>query len=344
MRTWVVLILGAVLGLAPAWAEKRAFIVGVSDYAELVDLKKTIGDAEGYATLFENELNFRVTPLHNPTRLQFSEAFGRFLDTVNPGDEVAFIFSGHGWSDGVENYLVFSDAPRQSSEYALKDQTKALTSGVLSAIRARGAHITFAIIDACRDYPFDSYGKTIYGRGLIRTPLSEGTLVVYAAGDSQVALDRLGPSDTSPYSVFTRVLLPKLRDKNRPLREILRETRGEVRALAQTINHTQRPAFYEDFDGDYCLGGYCSRTPQPSAASLRREQDRSAWQMASEINTLEAYTSYQKQHPYGEFAGDAAAMIDQLTPKEVCENVWQQTYVGQRMEKVHARKTVWGDG
>ena len=27
---------------------KRAFIVGVGDYAELTDLKKTIGDADGY--------------------------------------------------------------------------------------------------------------------------------------------------------------------------------------------------------------------------------------------------------------------------------------------------------
>ncbi|MEL6474098.1 MAG: caspase family protein [Pseudomonadota bacterium] len=237
---------------------KRAFIVGVGEYKSITELEKTVGDAQGYEDLFETELGFDVTLLTNPSRAEFEASFGTFLETIMPGDEVVFVFSGHGWSDGAENYLVMADAPRDASEFELKAQTTALTRSVLAPLKEKRPRLTFAIVDACRDYPFDSLTRNAFERGLVRTDVSEGTLILYAAGSRQKALDRLSNTDTSKYSVFTRVLLPKLRDADRPLQDIAREVKTEVRELALTVGRNQLPAYYDELIGDYCLSGPCA--------------------------------------------------------------------------------------
>ena len=75
-----------------ATAEKRAFIVGVGDYQNLSDLRKTTGDAEGYNDLFGGDLEFEVTKLIDPTQMEFVEAFGVFLETVQEGDRLFSFF------------------------------------------------------------------------------------------------------------------------------------------------------------------------------------------------------------------------------------------------------------
>ncbi len=239
--------------------QKKAFIVGVQDYASLQDLTRTIEDANGYSGVFKNDLGFAVTPLaSNPKRGDFNRAFGAFLETIKPGDEIVFVFSGHGWSDGAENYLVFADARADASEFELKEDTIALSRSVLQRIRDRNPSLIVAIIDACRDNPFTG-NKNAFEKGLARVEAVEGTLVVYAAGERQKARDRLNDADKAPYSLFTRVLLPKLRDPNRPIMDTLDETRDEVERQANTIRHKQRPAIYSDVSNKFCFSGNCTR-------------------------------------------------------------------------------------
>ena len=120
----LLLLIGLCLATAAHAQGKRAFIVGVEQYSELKELKKAIGDAEGYRDFFESELGYHVTFVADPTEAQFLDAFDAFKQTIAPGDEVVFIFSGHGWSDGVENYLAMTDAPSQASESTIKRQCR----------------------------------------------------------------------------------------------------------------------------------------------------------------------------------------------------------------------------
>ncbi len=254
---FALLLFGAVATTAEAQT-KRAFIVGIGDYEELPDLEKTVGDARGYAQVLEEELGYEVTLLDdNPGRVEFITAFDAFRSSIAPGDDVAFIFSGHGWSDGAENYLVLSDAEQDASEIQLTLDTVGVTRFILENIKSRQPRVTLAIIDACRDYPFASITRSGFEKGLVRTEVSEGTMVMYAAGSNQKALDRLGNDDPSPYSVFTRVLLPKLSEADRPLHDIAREVKTEVRTLAEEIDHDQNPAYYDELLGDFCLSGEC---------------------------------------------------------------------------------------
>ncbi len=238
---------------------KKAFVVGIGDYEELTDLQKTIGDVRGYADVFGGTLGFEVTKLENPSLLEFDIAFTAFLETVGAGDDVVFIFSGHGWSDGAENYLAPADAPRAAPEAFVKRSTIALNSFVLAELRKRRPNLSFAIIDACRDNPFDTGTRSAFEKGLARVSAGEGELILYSAGSLQKSLDRLSEEDTSPYSVFTRILLPKLSDPSVPLAQIADEARSEVQKLADTIDHRQRPEMMLGVSLGYCLAGECRR-------------------------------------------------------------------------------------
>jgi len=255
-----IVIAAGLLWLAGGLAEaktKRALIVGVGDYSELTDLQKTTGDANGYAEVFRDKLGYETVQLIDADRAAFSEAFGKFLEQIEPGDEVVFIFSGHGWSDGAENYLVMSDAPREASEYRLKQETFALSSSILAGLRDRNPDLVLAIIDACRDNPFDGGTRSGFSRGLTRITSQRGSMVMFAADSGERALDRLGAEDTSPYSVFTRTLLPKLEDPFMSLQEIAISVKSEVSGLARSVHHEQLPTYYDGLSDRQCLTGEC---------------------------------------------------------------------------------------
>ena len=309
--SWVSLIALAIGLSAGAEAQdKRAFIAGVGDYEELDDLEKTLGDARGYAEVFEEDLGFEVTLLENPGRVEFITAFDAFQSSIAPGDDVAFIFSGHGWSDGSENYLVLSDAEQDASEIQLTLDTVAVTRTVLENIRARQPRVTLAIIDACRDYPFASITRSGFERGLVRTEASEGTMVMYAAGAHQKALDRLGNDDPSPYSVFTRVLLPKLRQDDRPLHDIAREVKTEVRTLAEEIDHDQNPAYYDELLGDFCLSGEC-REAEPGGMDADTVAFTEATARVGTAQGCTALIEYLDDFPDGKHRSVARILLSQ---------------------------------
>ena len=301
-RSLSLLLFAAFVALAASAGTKRALIVGVGDYAQLPDLQKTTGDATGYADVFSNDLGFEVTRLIDPTTVGFLEALDGFLQSIEPGDEVAFIYSGHGWSDGADNFLAFSDAPLESSEFALRHQTISLSTGVLAEIRARKPAVLFAIIDACRDNPFDTGTRSVT-RGMVRQEIVPGTLVVYAAGARQRALDRLGPDDDSPYSVFTRSMLPLLKKANVPLQFSVDEVRDEVSALAQTIEHDQRPAIYSDISAGFCFARECQQ-------KMVADQETVDWIYISsdgytQLDVCEKYRRHLEKYPEGRFAAVA---------------------------------------
>lgn len=274
MRGLVVFLLFAALVAGHSSAQaRRAFIAGVDAYDQLTVLTRPVEDARGYAQVFNQDLGFAVAPvLENPTRLQFSRAFGQFLESIRPGDEVVFVFSGHGWSDGAENYLVLRDAPRDASEFELKEQTVALSQTILAEIAARNPSLVVAIIDACRDNPFSTGTKSGYEKGLGRADVGDGMLVIYSAGERQRALERLGAHDREPYSLFTRKLLPALRNADMPLMLALDEAREQVATAAAAINHPQRPAFYSTLSMKFCFSGRCALPQGALKSSASDEQ------------------------------------------------------------------------
>jgi hypothetical protein len=71
----------------------------------------------------------------------------------------------------------------------------------------------------------------------------KGTMIMLSAGAGQEALDTLSPTDTNPNSVYTRTLLPLLKEPGLEITDLAKRLRGTVEGLAATIRHEQRPAF-----------------------------------------------------------------------------------------------------
>ncbi len=242
-------------GTAAVAAEGRhALVVGVNDYQNVPKLQKAVGDARAMKTALERA-GFTVDLVLNPDRRGFNLAISNFSRKLRAGDVALFHFSGHGVALDGENYLLPTDvpAPGDGDKELLKLEAMPLT-GVLERIRDAGARTEILIIDACRDNPYAGRGKRSFGvRGglaQIQPPRGPGgVFILYSAGYGQTAADRLNDKDTEPTSVYTRTLLRKITVEGKPITDIAREVREDVEALAATIGHAQRPAYYDELSG-----------------------------------------------------------------------------------------------
>ncbi|MBY9067271.1 caspase family protein [Hyphomonas sp. WL0036] len=307
---FAVLLLLLTAGLAPAFAQsKRALIIGNGNYEQLSPLEGVPQrDAVGYAEVFGDAIGFdEVIVRADITQADFLATLGDFIDSIEPGDTVAFVFSGHGWSDGSENYLAFVDAPLTGTESSRKLHTVALGQTVLDLIQSRSPGAVIAIVDACRNNPFRDQTKSL-PKGLGPLQEREGVLVAFAAGQGQTALASLPGDRANSYSLFTRHLLPRLADAHRPLSRIFEDVRKLVQQDADLVPHWQRPAVYSELPLDWCLDGDCQGALSEEGA---------LWLTAAAgAGTPEAcsiYADYMTRYPQGAYYA-AASRLASLPP------------------------------
>jgi TPR repeat protein len=259
------------LGADPAHAAKRvALVVGIDAYDNLREqeqLKKAVNDARAFGQALES-LGYRVIGADNADRRGFNENWQKFLSAIEPGDEAAFFFAGHGIEIGGQNYLLPRDVPKpQSGEASLVKNESLSVTQLLADLQAEGPRVSLIILDACRDNPFAGDGTRSVGgtRGLARVEAPEGTFVLYSAGTGQAALDRLSDTDDNANSVFTRSLVPLIKTPGLPLQEVALKVREEVVALASSVGRKQTPAYYDQVIGRFCVAGCEAGTPATQA-------------------------------------------------------------------------------
>ena len=178
-------------------------------------------------------------------------ALREFRATLARGDEVVFFYAGHGVQIGNANFLLPTDV-RDGSEDQVRDESIELQR-ILDGLSERRVDLALAIIDACRDNPFSRGTRAIAGRGLAPTSAATGQMIAFSAGTGQQALDRLGPGDRDPNSLFTRVLLQEMRVPGVTVDRVIRNVRRKVVDLARTVGHEQVPAIYDQIVGDFYL-------------------------------------------------------------------------------------------
>ncbi len=255
------------LGQAAAKGQRRrALVIGNNDYEELTDLNKAEGDAVSLQATLE-ELGFTVTLKRNISARDFDDAVDEFVDGLERGDVAFFFFAGHGVSYQQRNFLLPADMPALDAVRESRLERYAVDAqDLVDRIYSRGVEIAFVVLDACRDNPFppdpDTRAVRAYG-GLARMTPQKGAFVLYSAGIGQKALDRLGPEDTDPNSVFTRTFRPILATPGMPAVEIAKRTQVEVHALAATVPHDQDPAYYDQVVGQFYL-----KAPRPRLYGL----------------------------------------------------------------------------
>lgn len=294
---WVLILCLSVLA-TPLWAQKRlALVIGNNDYNSVVDLKKAVADAEAVSDKL-TDLGFETVQGLNLDRRGMNQTISDFTARLETGDTAFVFFAGHGVEIDGENYLLPTDivTPGSGQSDFVKSESIAL-SNLLDRVRATGARTSIAIIDACRDNPFEtangrSIGKT---RGLGRINAPQGMFVIFSAGAGQMALDRLSDTEAEPNSVFTRALLPRLSEPGLELRSMVANLRREVRDLSQTVSHTQIPAYYDELLGEFYFTP-ASGEVQVASNTQPLDKMRADLDLARSVGTVTALDTFLQKY------------------------------------------------
>ena len=231
------------------FANRKALVIGNDSYQKVTPLANAREDAKVLAESLTS-LGYKVSLKLDVTEKQFKSEIRTFKGQVQPGDEVAIFYAGHGVQINSTNFLLPVDIGGQSEE-EVKDEAISLQR-LLDDMNEKGAKFTLAMIDACRDNPFKVAGRSIAGgRGLAPTTAATGQMIVFSAGSGQQALDKLGPSDKSKNGLFTRVFVKEMQKAGISVDRVVRNVRSEVVSLAKSVGHDQVPAIYDQVVGEF---------------------------------------------------------------------------------------------
>ncbi len=293
---WFWIVWFAVIGM-PLFAQERlALVIGNDSYDTVVDLQKAVADAEAVSEKLQG-LGFQTITGLNLDRRGMNQRISEFTSRLDAGDTAFVFFAGHGVEIDGENYLLPTDivTPTSGETGFVKAESIALSS-LLDRVRATGARTSIAIIDACRDNPFETTnGRSIGGtRGLGRINTPQGMFVIFSAGAGQMALDRLSDEDAAQNSVFTRALLPRLSEPGLELRSMVADLRTEVRDLSQTVQHNQVPAYYDELLGDFYFTPAALETTEVAAAPAT--DIRADLSIARSVGTIAAFDTFLENY------------------------------------------------
>ena len=309
---------------APAADAKRiAFVVGINAYDSLPatqQLAKAVNDARAVARAFK-DVGFEVVLAEDTSRAAFLRAWQAFLNKVEPGDVTALYFSGHGIEINGSHYLLVRDVPQAAEgEEVLKNSGMRLQS-MIDRLKEQRAQLSIYIVDACRNNPYAAPGgkRSLGTRGARPEEPPKGTLIMMSAGAGQELLDTLSPTDPNPNSIYTRLLLPLLREPGLEITDLAKRLRGNVEALAATVRHEQRPAFYHELSGDFFLvpksaaPALASTAPiVPAPPALAVSEAAIAWGVTKDSNSPAVLEAFIKQFDGTVYATLARARLDEL--------------------------------
>jgi hypothetical protein len=239
------------LSIAPlkVYANRKALVIGNDSYQKISLLSNAREDARLMAESLIT-FGFKVQIKLDVTEKQFKSELRNFKNSIQPGDEVAIFYAGHGVQISSTNYLLPIDIAGQNEE-EIKDEAVPLQR-ILDDMNEKGAKFTLAMIDACRDNPFKSSARSVGGtRGLAPTTAATGQMIVFSAGSGQQALDKLGPTDKSKNGLFTRVFAQEMQKTGVTVDRVVRNARSKVVEMAKSVGHNQVPAIYDQVVGEF---------------------------------------------------------------------------------------------
>lgn len=180
--------------VSPAWSEKKvALVIGNSNYKHATPLPNPTNDARAMSRMLE-KIGFEVVSGTDLDRQAMADSMKLFAAKAENADTVLYFYAGHGIQVDGQNYLIPIDADL-ATEMDVKLST--LDIDLMLQQTPVTARVKLVLLDACRNNPFKaaiarSMGKTrsaAVGNGLAEMKPTFGTLIAYATGPGEVALD-----------------------------------------------------------------------------------------------------------------------------------------------------------
>src|SRR3954453_7137663 len=297
MRTLTLLasLMCMVLSVSAAMADRRvAFVVGNGTYKNVAQLPNPPIDAKAMAAVLRN-VGFEVVEGANLTRDAMTEKLLDFGKKAQGADVAVFFYAGHGIAISGSNYLLPIDAVIKSE---MDVKLGAAINIDLTLDQTMGdAKVKLVFLDACRDNPFAAKIKSNSATrsvsvhsGLAEMKSGEGTLIAFATGPGQTALD--GQEGTN--SPFTRALLANIAQPGVEIQQAMTKVRAQVN---EETNKGQLPWGHTNLIGSVYLNpaaapapaaaGPVASAPAAASTSPNSEVEVEFWRSVKESNKAE---------------------------------------------------------
>jgi uncharacterized caspase-like protein len=300
-----------------ARADKRvAFVVGNGAYKNVAQLPNPPIDAKAMAAVLRN-VGFDVVEGTNLTRDTMTEKLLDFGKKAQGADVAVFFYAGHGIAISGTNYLLPVDADIKS-EMDVK-LGSAINIDLTLDQTMSDAKVKLVFLDACRDNPFAAKIKSNSATrsvsvqaGLAEMKSGEGTLIAFATGPGQTALD--GQEGTN--SPFTRALIAHITTPGVEIQQAMTEVRAQVN---EETNKGQLPWGHTNLIGSVYLNPVAAAAPGAAASpaavattSGASDVELEFWRSVKESNKPEELNAYLTNYPNGQFKSLALARIASL--------------------------------
>jgi len=295
-------------GLGSATERRIALVIGNSAY-KVGPLKNPVNDASLIAATLRS-VGFKVIERTNADQKAMKRAlqkFGDLLEKAGKDGVGLFYYAGHGVQANGRNYLIPVGAEIQRESDLEIEALRA--NAVLSTMDYARNRLNFVIMDACRNNPYArSFRST--SRGLARMEAPRGTLVAYATGPNEVAMD--GKGDNSPY---TEALVKAMQEPGVPVEQMFKRVR---RLVEEETGSKQTPWEESSLTGDFYFnpappeektppvtGGVAGKVPveEPAVttAVIAARKEMMFWQSIQNSENPANFEGYLRKYPDGEF-------------------------------------------
>jgi uncharacterized caspase-like protein len=311
-------VAGLLVSADAALADKRvAFVVGNGAYKNVAPLPNPAVDARSMAKLLRN-VGFDVVEGANLTRDKMTEKLLEFGKKAESADVALFFYAGHGIAVNGTNYLLPVDADLKS-EMDVK-LGAAINVDVTLEQTMADAKVKLVLLDACRDNPFAARIRSAkatrsisVASGLAEMKSGEGTLIAFATGPGQTALD--GEAGTN--SPFTRALLANIATPGVEIQQAMTKVRAQVN---EETNKNQLPWGHTNLIGTVYLNPVAGAANAPAetpntpvaASGPVSEVELEFWRSIKDSNKPEELNAYLTSYPSGTFKSLALARIASL--------------------------------
>ncbi len=320
--TIVLSLICMTLSVSAAKADRRvAFVVGNGAYRNVAQLPNPPIDAKAMAATLRN-VGFEVIEGANLTRDQMTEKLLDFGRKAQGADIAVFYYAGHGIAISGSNYLLPVDADIKSE---MDVKLGAAINIDLTLDQTMGdAKVKLVFLDACRDNPFaakikaNSATRSVSVQtGLAEMKSGEGTLIAFATGPGQTALD----GQEGNNSPFTRALIDNITKPGVEIQQAMTQVRAQVN---EETHKGQLPWGHTNLIGAVYLNP-AQETQQVAnaaptaagsapAAAASSNADASSieleyWRSVKETNKPEELNAYLSAYPNGQFKALALARL-----------------------------------
>jgi hypothetical protein len=298
-----------------ALADKRvAFVVGNGAYKNVAPLPNPAVDAKSMAKVLRS-VGFDVVEGTNLTRDKMTEKLLDFGKRAEGADVALFFYAGHGIAVNGTNYLLPVDADLKS-EMDVK-LGAAINVDLTLEQTMNDAKVKLVFLDACRDNPFANKIRSAKATrsvsvqsGLAEMKSGEGTLIAFATGPGQTALD--GEAGTN--SPFTRALVANIAAPGVEIQQAMTKVRAQVN---DETNKNQLPWGHTNLIGTVYLNPVgapaADASGKPAApAGPVSEVELEFWRSIKDSNKVEELNAYLTSYPNGQFKSLALTRIASL--------------------------------